>query len=139
MLRPGDVGMRGSMVIRLRPCVRSSTSLLSSTPPPLPLHSPSPPPPTPAGSRTQVLDPASPTSPGWGDGRCNRVVQCMSFRVNLEMATQGLRVGVRVKASSLEKAKVPAGTVRLLELFFRGSVSVRAELRNEFPFVTTVS
>lgn len=63
----------------------------------------------------------------------------MSFRVDLEMATQGLRVGVRVKASSLEKARVPAGTVRLLELFFRGSVSVRAELRNEFPFVTTVS
>ena len=33
MLRPGIVGKRGSMVIRLRPCLRSSTSLLSSTPP----------------------------------------------------------------------------------------------------------
>ena len=63
----------------------------------------------------------------------------MSFRVDLEIVTQGLRVGVRVKASSLEKARVPAGTVRLLELFFRGNVSVRAELRNEFPFVATVS
>ena len=31
----GIVGMRGSMVIRLRPCKRSSTYLLSSTPPPL--------------------------------------------------------------------------------------------------------
>ena len=35
MLRPGIVGMRGSMVIKLRPCMRSSTSLLSSTPPPM--------------------------------------------------------------------------------------------------------
>ena len=32
MLRPGVVVMRGSMVIRLRPCMRSSISLLSSTP-----------------------------------------------------------------------------------------------------------
>ena len=55
------------------------------------------------------------------------------------MASKGLRVGVRVKASSLEKAKLPAGTVRLLELFYRGSVSVRAELRDEFPFVKVVS
>ena len=37
MLRPGIVGMRGgSMAIRLRPCMRSSASLLSSTPPPPP-------------------------------------------------------------------------------------------------------
>ena len=34
MLRPAIVGMRGSMVIRLRPCMRSSASLLSSTLPP---------------------------------------------------------------------------------------------------------
>ena len=34
MLRPGIVGMRGSMVIRLWPRMRSSTPLLSSTPPP---------------------------------------------------------------------------------------------------------
>ena len=36
MPRPGIVGMRGSMAIRLRPCMRSSISLLSSTPPPFP-------------------------------------------------------------------------------------------------------
>ena len=36
MLRPGVEGIRGSMVIRLRPCMRSNTSLLSSTPPPPP-------------------------------------------------------------------------------------------------------
>ena len=38
MLRPGIVGMRGSMAIRLRPCMISSTSLLSSNtaPPPAP-------------------------------------------------------------------------------------------------------
>ena len=39
MSRPGIVGMRGPMVIRLRPRIRSSTSLLSSTrpsPPPRP-------------------------------------------------------------------------------------------------------
>ena len=36
MPRTGIVGMRGSVAIRLRPCIRSSTSLLSSTPlPPL--------------------------------------------------------------------------------------------------------
>ena len=34
MLRPVIVGMRGSMVIPLRPCMRSSASLLSSTTPP---------------------------------------------------------------------------------------------------------
>ena len=34
MLLPGTVGMRGYMVVRLRPCIRSSTYLLSSTPPP---------------------------------------------------------------------------------------------------------
>ena len=33
MLRPGIVGMRGSMVIRLRSCMRSSASLLSNTHP----------------------------------------------------------------------------------------------------------
>lgn len=63
----------------------------------------------------------------------------MSLRVDLEVATQGLRVGVKVKASSLEKALLPTGTVRLLELYFRGSVSIRAELRDEFPFVSKVS
>lgn len=63
----------------------------------------------------------------------------MSLRVDLEVATQGLRVGVKVKASSLEKALLPTGTVRLLELYFRGSVSIRAELRDEFPFVGKVS
>ena len=36
MLRLGIAGMRGSMVIRPRPCMRSSTSLLSSTPHPTP-------------------------------------------------------------------------------------------------------
>ena len=34
MLRPGIVGMPGSMVIRLRPCIISITYLLSSAPPP---------------------------------------------------------------------------------------------------------
>ena len=34
MLRPGILRMRGSMVMRLRPCMSSSTSPLSSTPPP---------------------------------------------------------------------------------------------------------
>lgn len=63
----------------------------------------------------------------------------MSFRVNLAVATQGLRVGVGVKASSLEKALLPTGTIRLLELHFRGSVSVRAELQSNFPFVGMVS
>lgn len=62
----------------------------------------------------------------------------MSIRVDLEVATQGLRVGVGVKASSLEKALLPTGTVRLLEFYFRGSVAIRAELRKEFPFVGTV-
>ena len=33
-LRPGIVGMRGVMVIRLGPCTGSSTSLVSSAPPP---------------------------------------------------------------------------------------------------------
>lgn len=63
----------------------------------------------------------------------------MSLRVDLEVASPDLRVGVRVKASTLEKALLPTGTVRLLEFYFRGSVSVRAELRDEFPFVSTVS
>lgn len=63
----------------------------------------------------------------------------MALKVDLEVATQGLRVGARVKASSLEKAFVPTGTIRLLELYFRGSLSVRAELRDEFPFVGMVS
>lgn len=63
----------------------------------------------------------------------------MSLRVDLEVASQDLRVGVRVKASTLEKALLPTGTVRLLEFYFRGSVSVRAETRDEFPFVSTVS
>ena len=87
----------------------------------------------------KVLDPGSPASPGWGDGRCGREGECVSFRVGLEVATQDLRVGVRVKVSTLEKALLPTGTVTLLELYLRGSVSVRAELRDEFPFVSTVS
>ncbi|CBJ25605.1 hypothetical protein Esi_0003_0313 [Ectocarpus siliculosus] len=84
-----------------------------------------------------MLDPTSSASPGWGDGRCNHEGECLSFRVDLEVAAPDLRVGVRVKVSSLEKALLPTGTVRLLELFFRGSMSVRAELRPEFPFVKT--
>ena len=41
MLRPDIVGMQGSVAIRPRPCMRSSTSLLSSTPsPPLPAFIP---------------------------------------------------------------------------------------------------
>lgn len=63
----------------------------------------------------------------------------MSLRVDLEVASPDLRVGVRVKASTLENALLPTGTVRLLEFYFRGSVSVRAEIRDEFPFVSTVS
>ena len=38
MLRPGVVGMRESMAIRLQSCMRSSTSLLPSTPPHTPTH-----------------------------------------------------------------------------------------------------
>ena len=38
MLRPGIVRMRGSTVIRLRPCMRLITYLLSGTPPPPPTH-----------------------------------------------------------------------------------------------------
>lgn len=63
----------------------------------------------------------------------------MSLRVDLELASQDLRVGVRVKLSSLEKALLPTGTIRLLELYFRGSLSIRAEVRDEFPFFSTVS
>ena len=39
MLRPGTEGIRGSMVIRLRPCMISSTSIISSTPPSLSMNS----------------------------------------------------------------------------------------------------
>ena len=42
MLRPGIVGVRGFIDIRLRPCMISSTYLLSSTPPPLLYFSTSP-------------------------------------------------------------------------------------------------
>lgn len=87
----------------------------------------------------QMLDPTSATSPGGGDGKCTREGECVSLRVDLAVATQGLRLGVGVKVSSLEKALLPTGTVRLLEVFFRGSVAIRAELRKEFPFVGTVS
>ncbi|CAM9311435.1 unnamed protein product, partial [Hapterophycus canaliculatus] len=86
----------------------------------------------------EVLDPTSSASPGWGDGRCSlEGGECVSLRVDLELASQDLRVGVRVKLSSLEKALLPTGTIRLLELYFRGSVSVRAEVRDEFPFFST--
>lgn len=86
----------------------------------------------------QTLDPSASASPGWGDGRCSREGECVSLRVDLEVASRDLRVGVRVKASTLEKALLPTGKVRLLEFRFRGSVSIRAELRDEFPFVSTV-
>eukprot|EP00903_Cladosiphon_okamuranus_P007691 g7454.t2 len=85
----------------------------------------------------KTLDPTSSASPGWGDGRCRLEGKCVSLRVDLEVASQDLRIGVRVKASNLEKALLPTGTVRLLEFYFRGSVSVRAEIRDEFPFVST--
>lgn len=102
-------------------------------------HSDYPPPPLQSALLLQMLDPSSSASPGWGDGLCSREGECVSLRVDLEVATQDLRVGVKVKASSLEKALLPTGTVRLLELYLRGSVSVRAELRDEFPFVSKVS
>lgn len=63
----------------------------------------------------------------------------MSFRVALELATRGLSVGVGVKLSSLKKALLPTGNIRLLEAYFRGSISVRLEVRDEFPFVGKVN
>lgn len=86
-----------------------------------------------------MLDPNSSAAPGWGDGRCTHPGECLALRMDLQVATEGLRLGVGVKFSSLEKALLPKGTVRLLELCFRGSVSVRVELKKEFPFVSTVS
>eukprot|EP00752_Nemacystus_decipiens_P012056 g10688.t1 len=85
----------------------------------------------------KTLDPSSSSAPGGGDGRCIQEGECVSLRVDLEVASQDVRVGVRVKVSTLEKALLPTGTVRLLEFYFRGSVSVRAETRDEFPFVST--
>ena len=38
-----------------------------------------------------------------------------------------------------EKVPLPTGKVRLLELYFKGSLSVRVERRDEFPFVGMVS
>ena len=89
----------------------------------------------------QVLDPASPAAPGWGDGRCGTLERdCLAFRVDLEVATRGLRVVIGVKPSARgEKALLPTGKVRLLEVYFKGSLSVRVERRNEFPFVGMVS
>ena len=48
MLRPGIVGMRGFMVVRLRPCMRSSTLYIS------PIEHPPPPPPPANGALSET-------------------------------------------------------------------------------------
>ena len=78
--------------------------------------------------------------PGWGDGRCGTENDCLAFRVDLEVATRGLSVGVEMKPSARgEKALLPTEQVLLLDLYFKGSLSVRVERRDEFPFVGMVS
>ena len=88
-----------------------------------------------------MLDPASPAVPGWGDDRRGTLEKdCLAFRDDLEVATRGPRVDVGVKPSARgEKALLPTGKVRLLELYFKGSLSVRVERRDEVPFVGMVS
>lgn len=91
---------------------------------------------------TQILDPTSASSPrrdSDAPDKCGRVKECVSLRVDLEAATRGLRIAFGVKLSNLEKALLPTGTVRVLEVYFRGSVSVRMEVRRDFPFVGMVS
>lgn len=87
-----------------------------------------------------MLDTNSPSSPGGNGGnhQGHYPEGSVSFRVDLELATRGLRVGVGVKLSNLEKALLPTGKVRLLGVYFRGSVVVRVEVRKEFPFVGMV-
>lgn len=114
--------------------------------PPLPPPSlPSFPPParhaTLSPPRPKMLDPASPYSPGGGyiSNERQNAKKFVSLRVDLELATRDLRVGVGVKLSNLEKALLPTGNIRLLEVYFRANVSVRLEVRDEYPYVGSVS
>ena len=107
---------------------------------PRPLPSPVPLP-FPSRRWPQVLDPASPAVPGWGDGRCGTLERdCLAFRVDLEVATQGLSVGGGVGLPVFgKKALLRTGKVPLWDLYFKGSLSVRVERRDDFPFVDMVS
>lgn len=81
-----------------------------------------------------------PTTPGYGDGKCTLATNCLALQIDLEVATRGLRVSFGVKPSTRgDKAVLPLGTVRLLQLYLKGRLSVRVELTEEFPFVGMVS
>lgn len=81
-----------------------------------------------------------PATPGYGDGKCTLATDCLALQIDLEVATRGLRVGFGVKPLTRgDKAVLPSGTVRLLELFLMCRLSVRLELTEEFPFVGMVS
>lgn len=87
-----------------------------------------------------MLDATTPGTPGYGDGKCTLATDCLGLQIDLEVATRGLRVGFGVKPSTRgDKAVLPSGTVRLLALYLMGRLSVRVELREEFPFVGIVS
>lgn len=103
---------------------------------------PPPPRPPPGSCPGQILDPASASSPQHQDEASDtreRVAGRTSFRVDVEAATRDLRLSFGVGLSNLEKALLPTGTVRMLELYVRGSVAVRVDARRDFPFLGMVS
>ncbi len=64
--------------------------------------------------------------------------KAVHFRTNFQMASRDLSLVCAIKMTSLERAMLPSGVIRLSELFISGTLLITVEILPDFPFVGVV-
>ncbi len=64
--------------------------------------------------------------------------KAVHFRANVQMASRDLSLVCAIKMTSLERAMLPSGVIRLSELFISGTMLITVEILPEYPFVGVV-
>ncbi len=61
--------------------------------------------------------------------------KAVHFRTNVQMASRDLSLVCAIKMTSLERAMLPSGVIRLSELFISGTLRITVEILPQYPFV----
>ncbi len=69
---------------------------------------------------------------------CDGHRKAVHFRTNVQMASRDLSLVCAIKMTSLERAMLPSGVIRLSELFISGTLLITVEILPQYPFVGVV-